>query len=482
MNPSISRVPAPTRGLGRSCTPSDGGLRARLLDRVHRSARHEVGEDVDEVGIELAPRVLSKLGERLVAAARVSIGALAGHGVESVDDRDDARRERDVVAGEAVGITGAVVALVMVSHGGGHRRREPERPQQPLAHRRMRLDRFEPLGLGQDLAGEHVARRADLADVVEEGGHANVVALLAGEAEPRGDEVCGEGDAAGVAAHEEIPGLDRLGEDLEEFEGARSTGARARGAALQSRLGEQCAQALLGQRVGLELVEREMRVPVGAEDPAHFLEERDRSPAALAAGECALDRGRHLHDVEGLDQIVEDAVADALDGGLDRAAAGDDDDLGLGRLGADRPHQLVALHAGHVQVDGDEIDLFGSEHVERFGSVFRGGHFVATGKNHAKRLAWPPFVVDDQDTGSPPSRSLRAAERGRSSGIEVEAHGPRVEQGLCRAGRAAKFAGHDPRKCLLYKRNRPMDQYANAIPRAVGDRGGAGVRWARGRP
>ncbi len=201
-----------------------------------------------------------------------------------------------------------------------------------------------------------------------------------------------------------------------------------------------------------------MVVAVGAEDAAHFFEEGDGPAPALAPREGAFDGGGDLDDVEGLDQVVEHAVADALDGRFDRAAAGDDDDFGLRRFHSDRPHQLVALHAGHVQIDGDEIDLLGPEHVERFGSVFRGRHFVAPGKNHAKRLAWPALVVDDQDARPARARRERAAQGGRRSGVEVEAHAGLEKQALCRRGAMPAESPRDHRKSLVQLRKSEREE------------------------
>ena len=61
-----------------------------------------------------------------------------------------------------------------------------------------------------------------------------------------------------------------------------------------------------------------LRVAIGAEDTRDVLEERDHPTAARAARHCALDRRHHLNDVEGFREIVEDAVTQTFDCGLDR--------------------------------------------------------------------------------------------------------------------------------------------------------------------
>ena len=85
-----------------------------------------------------------------------------------VADEDDARLERDVLAGDAVGVAAAVPALVTVADDRPHDLEPVDRRDDPLAELRMGLDEL-PLGGGQPARlREHVARDADLADVVEQ--------------------------------------------------------------------------------------------------------------------------------------------------------------------------------------------------------------------------------------------------------------------------------------------------------------------------
>jgi hypothetical protein len=53
-----------------------------------------------------------QLGERVRVGEGDAVAALRDHGVERVGDEDDARPQRDVRRREAVGIAGAVDALV----------------------------------------------------------------------------------------------------------------------------------------------------------------------------------------------------------------------------------------------------------------------------------------------------------------------------------------------------------------------------------
>ena len=86
-----------------------------------RSARSTVSTKArDHRGVELRPRAAAQLVERLRVRQRRAVGAVGDHGVVGVADGDDAGAERDVVAGEAVGVAGAVEALV---RGADERRR-----------------------------------------------------------------------------------------------------------------------------------------------------------------------------------------------------------------------------------------------------------------------------------------------------------------------------------------------------------------------
>ena len=91
------------------------------------------------------------------------------HRVEHLGDEDDARAERDVLAGEAVRIPRAVPALVVVQHPVGDRI-DAEALEHAVADLRVPLN-DEPLGvrqragLAQDLLGDR-----ELAEVVQAAG------------------------------------------------------------------------------------------------------------------------------------------------------------------------------------------------------------------------------------------------------------------------------------------------------------------------
>ena len=78
-------------------------------------AGEQLLERRDAPGAELGARGLAQLVQRGVEGAGRTVDAGREHRVEGVGDVDDPRAERDVLAREAVGIAGAVEALVVMA-------------------------------------------------------------------------------------------------------------------------------------------------------------------------------------------------------------------------------------------------------------------------------------------------------------------------------------------------------------------------------
>ncbi len=117
--------------------------------------------------VELGARVTAHLGDRDRARERVAVGAIRGHRVVRVAAEDDPRLDRDLVAGEPVGIATPVEALVRAADDLADVAHEPaDSREHPLALDRVRTNHL-PLGLVErarlvdDLLGDR-----DLADVV----------------------------------------------------------------------------------------------------------------------------------------------------------------------------------------------------------------------------------------------------------------------------------------------------------------------------
>ena len=80
-------------------------------------------EGVDDSGRELGAGVAAQLGKRVGLRHRGLVAAIAGHRRVRVADEHDLGAERDLVAGELVGIAGAVPALVARANQSWRRRR-----------------------------------------------------------------------------------------------------------------------------------------------------------------------------------------------------------------------------------------------------------------------------------------------------------------------------------------------------------------------
>src|SRR3954447_4126884 len=135
--------------------------------------------------------------------------------VVRVADEDYPRREWDLVAGDAVGVAAAVPALVAVSDDRPHALEPVDRGDDPLAELRMRLhDR--PLRRREaPRLREHVARDADLADVVQQGAELEALERAIVEAELLTHAQREILDPAGVSGRVLVVRLESVGESLD---------------------------------------------------------------------------------------------------------------------------------------------------------------------------------------------------------------------------------------------------------------------------
>ena len=139
---------------------------------------------------------------------------------------------------------------------------------------------------------------------------------------------------------------------------------------------------------------------------------------AAAIGEALLDPVDG--DLEplalgGLEHVVDDALLEGLDRVL--VVGGDENDLGaapepsafrlrpflVDRQLGDRPGGLDAVHAGHADVEEDQVGMVGLDQLDRLGAVLRfaddlefGPHLAEAG---AELLAQQPLVVGDHGGG-----------------------------------------------------------------------------------
>ena len=112
----------------------------------------------------------------------------------------------------------------------------------------------------------------------------------------------------------------------------------------------------------------------------------------------ALERERELLDLERLGDEVVGAGADRRDRGLDAAERGDHDDRHVGPVGGDALAQLEAVHAAHVEVGDDDVEVLVLEQRQRFvGRRLPRRLEAGAAQRGFQRLAQTLIVVDDED-------------------------------------------------------------------------------------
>ena len=115
------------------------GSRGRDPCDRSRPAEH-AQERVDHLRVELRSRGFDEPPLRLVLAQRLAVRAVGRHRVEGVAGEDDPRLERDLLAGEVVGIAGAVVVLVRAADDEPHLAELLDGGEDALAEDRVGLD------------------------------------------------------------------------------------------------------------------------------------------------------------------------------------------------------------------------------------------------------------------------------------------------------------------------------------------------------
>ena len=155
-------------------------------------------EGADHLRIELHPSAAPQFGEAATVAQGWSIGPLTGHGVVTVDHAHGAGKQRDRLAGQAVGVALAVEALVVVAHALNElcvkQRTHDLGADAGMLTNELPLLRGQGAGLEQ-----HAVRYADLADVVQEGDVLDLFQTLGGPAQLAAQQGHVGRDPVGVA-------------------------------------------------------------------------------------------------------------------------------------------------------------------------------------------------------------------------------------------------------------------------------------------
>ena len=152
---------------------------------------------------------LLQQADRGVEAHGLVIRPLRHQRVEVVDDREDARAERNVVAPKSGGIALAVPPLVMAQNQRRHRIRERHRAHDVGADLRMRADLLELLGRQRTRLREDVLGHRELADVVQQGGRLDALDFVLRHAHRARDRRRVELDAPDVRLRRLILRVDR---------------------------------------------------------------------------------------------------------------------------------------------------------------------------------------------------------------------------------------------------------------------------------
>ena len=170
-----------------------------------RSGYTKAQKDATRAGVELHAGAPLKLRCSLLEAERRAPGSGLRHRDECVTDRDQARTERDLLFGEAVGVSAPVPALVSRAdqlRDGRHRRcrrKDALTDQRVIAHDLPLAGVQRPL-LVQDRVGH-----GNLADVVELRGARDLVKLLGVEMDRVAELDRELGDASQVTVELRLP-------------------------------------------------------------------------------------------------------------------------------------------------------------------------------------------------------------------------------------------------------------------------------------
>jgi hypothetical protein len=120
-------------------------------------------------------------------------------------------------------------------------------------------------------------------------------------------------------------------------------------------------------------------------------------PAVL---DRAADGALEVFDHAGLDEVVVDALAERVDGGLDGGVAGEDDGDDRGVALLQLVEQRAAVHVVHPEVGQDEVVVAAGGHLQRLAPVRGRRHVVALlFEDGGGRDAHVLLVVHDEDAG-----------------------------------------------------------------------------------
>ena len=354
-----------------------------LLDREQRQRVLEAHADllkaVEQHRIERAALPVEDHGDGGFVAVRLFVAAVARQRVVYVRERDHLRRDRDLLAEQAVRVAAAVPALVMPAADldRGLEQRLLAVRRQPLEHGRadggMGADDVELLGRQAARLVEDALGNADLADVVQGGG-----------GDDEADLFLGQMIYVGLFAQ---PAQQHPGHGL-HLEHVLSALAVAE----LDDVAEDADHDIIIPLVAVDLVGDH------AHQPLLGGVERER----------VLDAALNDERVEGTADVVGNAETVAAPDGFAVVVGGDHDDRDLVDP-AELVHVLEhgkAVHLRHIDVEQHQVDVqILPEHPERLRAVHCLCVFVSLAQDGLEHFSVHLRVVNDQDFLSVHSRS-----------------------------------------------------------------------------
>src|SRR5262252_3217492 len=162
------------------------------------------------------------------------------------------------------------------------------------------------------------------------------------------------------------------------------------------RLSPRGAAALTSRRESVLPAGRQAILPQGVKFPLHDLE----LTAELDDVELRADAGEELGAVDRLGQELADAAVHALEPRVEVVTGGEEDDRDAGAAVAQRGADLEAVHAGHHDVEQDQVDTPLADHAQAF--LARVGLLRAVSlalQQAGGNVARTGVVVDHEDAG-----------------------------------------------------------------------------------
>src|SRR5207245_3449987 len=117
----------------------------------------------------LPPRLASQFRKDLRPGKSPAIRTIAGHCLEGVTGMNDASLDRNVFAAQSVRISATIPSLMLGAHHRAHGCQKWDGGDDPLADHRVLAHHGHLFLIQGSRLVEHVARNADLADIVEQG-------------------------------------------------------------------------------------------------------------------------------------------------------------------------------------------------------------------------------------------------------------------------------------------------------------------------